>query len=129
VIDAPVLTEQTGTPRQRGPAFPRRPNGYKPTSFAQNPEAFRSVVGASAQELQQYAVVSFGDRPWAPDHVYGKAARTYRPITACPCRWNRLNDKALLSFTRTVCGSCSSWAETPTGSLLRESRRSYGQRV
>jgi len=41
-------------------------------------------VGVSAQELEYHAFVSVGDRPRAPDSSYEKAARTCRPMTACP---------------------------------------------
>jgi len=47
-------------------------------------------VEVSAQVLQKNAVVSFGDRPRAPDTLYGKAARTCRTMKDCPWGWNRL---------------------------------------
>jgi len=52
-----------------------------------------------------------------------------RPMTACPWGWNGLNGKALLPYPGAVFGFCSSWAETPTGKLLRKLRRSYRQSV
>jgi len=60
---------------------------------AQRPQpnsALAAPVGVSAQELPYHAFVSFGDRPRAPDTIYGKAAGTCRPMKACPWGWNRL---------------------------------------
>jgi len=72
---------------------PKRPKG-------RNPTAPGPPVGVSAQELQYHAFVSFGDRPRAPNTIDRKAARTCRPMKACPWGWNRLNGKALLPLPR-----------------------------
>jgi len=62
--------------------LPTRPDG-------RNQTAAWPPVGVSAQGLQQNAFISFGDRPLAPDNVYGKAARTHHPMKASSWGWNR----------------------------------------
>jgi len=71
------------------PVLLRRAKGPNPTVSTQVTEGFWTHVGVSAQDLRSDAVVSFGDRPRAPDTLHGKAAGTRRPTKGHPRGWNR----------------------------------------